>query len=143
MKIKGFTLIETVIALMISALTVMILQATLLNLKSIKQSKLDCNDIAFAYVQLDKFLHNREVKRCIFYPKKSDQSHAVFKLERTDGDIEFDLYQVNGKLALKPGHIPLLVNVKSTSFAMTKELLTITVVDQNNLKSEIVVKSKN
>lgn len=128
-RTKGFLLAEAMFSLFVTILVIMILQNLLFSIKTINHQQRS-NDLAYAYVQLNRFLHDDETVS--IEPAKSNHNHAVFcKLTKERGKIkkkEYVLEHYDSMLrmtTLSAGHMPLLLQVKEANFATRKDQIEI------------------
>ncbi|WP_186277706.1 competence type IV pilus minor pilin ComGF [Lactobacillus sp. LL6] len=146
MKSKGFTLAETIFSIFISMLVILILQNLLTNLKTVNKSSHRTDDIAFAYVQFNRFLH--------------EDSGVVYALADSSNSFKSKLVKVKGSGKKKiektyilekykhmirsttdeGGHMPLLLNVQAASFSTKDGQIKITVIEKDKRKSELYFK---
>ena len=138
-KVKGFTIAETMLALLMVYVCFGILQNTLSVVKN--------NEIAYSYIQLDKFLKREE--HIEIYPASSNTQKIVLRKlvsKKESKNPSYENYVVEGYKnmirlrGIDGGHVPLLMNVKSYKFSYEDDEFTIQVNEEKNGKSEMVFK---
>lgn len=86
-KNKGFMLAEAIIAILITVLCFEILYSTINTVRTVSHKRDGVNNVAFAYIQLNRFIKDRElmldikhsdVKRAILKQKKKDEENKVY-----------------------------------------------------------------
>lgn len=146
-KVKGFTIAETMLALLITLMCFGILQNTLGIVKKSERLKDPINEVAYSYVQLDKFLKRED--HVEIYPASSDARKIVLRKlvsKKENGDPVFENYVIEGYKnmirlrGIEGGHVPLLLNVKSCNFSYGNDEFTIQVDEEKAGKSELVFK---
>lgn len=149
-KIKGFTLAEVIFSLFITILTLSILQNLLL---SIKKANLNENqhvdDVVYAYVQLNNFIHAENTK--IAYPMENNADSHRTAFARIDKNGKKKIYTIeyySNKHVLKAstagvnggGYMPLIFNIKSAKFVTKKDQIIIHIVEKEKGESDLVFK---
>lgn len=145
-KIKGFTIAEAMLALLIILMCFGILQNTLGIIKKSEHLKDPINEVAYSYVQLDKFLKGE--KHIEIYPASSNTKKIVLRKlisKRENGELIFKNYIIEGYKdmirlrGIEGGHVPLLLNLKSYKFSYDEDEFTIQVEEKDG-ESELVFK---
>lgn len=145
-KIDGFTLIESVISLFIMILTIS-LMASLLYLaqKSVNYVPSE-NKVAFAYIQLEKFLKSdggfaikpqKNANQILLVKKKPDQSAGskTYVIEKYQNMI-----RITGASS---GHMPLISQIKAAQFRVHGKQITINLTEDDGVKSQLVFDTKH
>lgn len=146
-KIKGFTIAETMLAMLITLMCFGTLQNTLGIIKKSERLKDPINEIAYSYVQLDKFLKRED--HIEIYPVSSNIKKIVLRKlvsKEKNGKPVFENYVIEGYKnmirlrGLEGGHVPLLLNVRSCEFSYNDDEFTIQVDEEKGGRSELVFK---
>lgn len=146
LKNKGFTIAEVIFSIFVSTLVILILQNLLTNLKTANKSNHRTNDIAFAYVQFNRFLHE---DGGIVYtlPKSSNSFKTKFVKVKGSGKKKTEKTYILEKYKHmirsttdEGGHMPLLLNVHYAGFSTKDGQIKITVIEKDNRKSELYFK---
>lgn len=146
LKSRAFTLAEAIFSIFISILVILILQNLLVSLKTANNSTHRTDDVVFAYVQFNRFLHE---DNGIVYalPKASNSTKAKLIKQTGDGKKKIEKTYILEKYkdmirstTNSGGHMPLLLNVKDADFSVKDEELKITVVEKDDRKSELYFK---
>lgn len=146
-KLKGFTIAETMLALLITVMCFGILQNTLGIVKKSERLKDPVNEVAYSYVQLDKFLKRED--HIEIYPASSNTKRIVLRKlisKSKDDDPIFQNYVVEGYKnmirlrGIEGGHVPLLLNVKTCEFSYDEDEFTIQVDEEKGGRSELIFK---
>lgn len=139
MKKKGFFLIEAIFSVFITLMIVLILQNLVKNLRCSQKIDHRSDEIAFAYVQFDRFLNE---KKTITYalPEESNSSQAVFVKEKDDEKTVYHLEKYRQMVrvtTIHTGHMPLILNVRAADFLTKDRLIKIVVEERDKRKSEL------
>lgn len=146
-KVKGFTIAETMLALLITLMCFGILQNTLGIIKKSERLKDPVNEVAYSYVQLDRFLKKED--HIEIYPDSSNPKKIVLRKlvsKKENGEPVFENYVIEGYKnmirlrGIEGGHVPLLLNVKTCEFAYDDDEFTIQVDEEKGGRSELVFK---
>ena len=144
LKTKGFILAEAVFAVFITLIVVLILQNLLKSLTLANKVQHRTDDIVFSYVQLNRFIKGKSSQRVFTLPERSNSEKAVFeKIDAQGNDTIYRLTQYKKMLRVttpEGGHMPLLLNVKNSSFTTRDKMLQINVTEADGRKSEIYFK---
>lgn len=145
---RGFMLAEAIFSVFIVILILIILQNLLLSIKQANASQNQhVNNLAYAYVQLDRFMH-RDAE--IVYPVASSASKrrvAFTKINQDDQKESYYIEYYQAKRILKVaktdsgssgGFMPLLYEVEKASFKSTKDQIIIQIVEKNKGKSDLI-----
>lgn len=146
-KLLGFSVAEAILALLITALCVEMLIGILGCLKNANKKRDPINEIAFSYIQLEKFLKEQghvEVdtassnSREIILKKKTGEKNKrpefkIYSLEKYDDMIRMTGYQ--------RGHMPLLLNIRSASFKYGEDFFELQVTEKDKRKSNLRFKT--
>lgn len=146
-KSKGFFLAEAVFSIVITILVFLTLKDLLFSLQAANQSQVRNDELAYAYVQLDRFLHDKEVKQTYTEPELSNSKQAVFEREAIiDGKKikkRYFLQQYGSMIRLttkSAGHMPLLLNVKQVEFETKKDRIDVGLYERDGRYSKLVFK---
>ena len=144
LKTKGFILAEAVFAVFITLIVVLILQNLLKSLTLANKVQHRTDDIVFSYVQLNRFIKGKSSQRVFTLPERSNSEKAVFeKIDAHGKDTIYRLTQYKKMLRVttpEGGHMPLLLNVKKSSFTTRDKMLQINVTEADGRKSELYFK---
>ncbi|QNQ80678.1 ComGF family competence protein [Lactobacillus sp. PV034] len=146
-RLLGFSVAEAILALLITALCIEMLIGILGCLKNANRKRAPINEVAFSYIQLEKFLKEEghvEVdtgssnSREIILKKKIGEKNKrpefkIYSLEKYDDMIRMTGYQ--------RGHMPLLLNIKRASFKCGEDFFEIQVIEQDKRKSNLRFKT--
>lgn len=144
-KNKGFFLAEAVLAVAITILIVLTLQQLLFGLKKADQCQIDNNEVAYAYVQLDRFLHAEPHEKVFTNSLAARSRWAAFTKKHGGKTKRYYIDQHDHLLRLRTeegGHMPLLLHVKQTHFVTSKRLIKIHVVEEDGRASDLIFKLK-
>lgn len=146
LKTKGFMLGEAVFSLFITTLVLFILQNLLMSIKQANLSENQhMNEVAYAYVQLDRYIHDEDTK--IAYPVTKggrNQRAAFVKVDNKGNEEEYRIEYYLPKHVLKVsksvggGYMPLIFNVQSAKFFTKKDKIIIRIDEYGKGKSELV-----
>lgn len=146
-KITGFSLLEVVVALLITVMSISLLTESLSLVKKNNSSKVYGNEVAFCYVQLTKFLENNGGFRIV--ESHSDHTQLTIEKKKTDkNDLEYKTYVIEQKgnvlrvRGARQGHMPLLVKIKKASFKFDKKKFLLSITQGDGRRSELVFKAK-
>lgn len=145
-KSRGFLLAEAIFSVFITAIIVLILQNLLQNLHSAEKLGHKTDEVAFAYVQLDRFLHDDAISYSA--PDKSHAEKAVFTRVTNKGEkssYALEVYIKNDKKMLRTtttvgGHMPLLVDLRKVDLKTNKEWIKINLTEKDGRKSQLIFK---
>lgn len=144
LKSRGFMLAEAMFSLFITMMVLLILQNLLLSIKkaNLNQNQ-HVNEVAYAYVQLENFVHAEKIKTAYPLPKLATSNSASFKCidrkgEETTYRIEYYRKNILKVSGAGKGYMPLLFNVKDADFKTTKDKIIIRVNERNKGKSDLV-----
>lgn len=141
---KGFILAEAVFAVFVTLLVVLILQNLVKSLTLANKVQHRTDDVVFSYVQLNRFIKEKQNERIYTLPERSNSEKAVFKKSDAQGkDTIYRLTQYKKMLRVttpEGGHMPLLLNVNKSSFTTANRLLKIKVTEADGRKSELYFK---
>ena len=144
LKTKGFILAEAVFAVFITLIVVLILQNLLKSLTLANKVQHRTDDIVFSYVQLNRFIKEKQNVKAFTLPERSNSEKAVFKKIDAQGkDTIYRLTQYKNMLRVttpEGGHMPLLLDVKRSSFTTNDRMLKIEVTETDGRKSELYFK---
>ena len=144
-KLRGFTLIESVIALFCLTLVVLLLASNLQLIKRANEFLPQSNDVAYAYVKLDNFLQkdggfsidteNSTSKKMVI--QKSRQKEPGITVSYV---VEFyqSMIRVRGNSS---GHMPLIVKISSATFRICDDGFQISLRERNGQVSELYFKA--
>ena len=141
MKSKGFLLAEAVFSIFITMIVILILRNLLMNLRTANHVKHQSDELAYAYVQLDKFLHDGDVVYTL--PELTSYKKAAFrKKDGKDSNI-YVITQYESMIRIRTpsaGHMPLLLNVEDAKFHTDEDQIKIDIKEKDGRKSELVFK---
>lgn len=142
LKNKAFTLSEAIFSIFISMLVIMILQNLLLNLRTANKSTHRTDDIAFAYVQFNRFLHeDGGVVYAVPESSNSFKARIVKKVGKVEKVYILEKYKhMIRSTTDEGGHMPLLLNVHYAGFSTKDGQIKINVTEDDGRKSELYFK---
>lgn len=144
LKTKGFILAEAVFAVFVTLVVVLILQNLVKSLTLVNKVQHRTDDIVFSYVQLNRFIKEKQNEKVFTLPERSNSEKAVFKKIDAQGkDTIYRLTQYKNMLRVttpEGGHMPLLLDVKRASFTTNDRMLKIEVTETDGRKSELYFK---
>jgi len=144
LKTKGFILAEAVFAVFVTFVVVLILQNLVKSLTLANKVQHRTDDIVFSYVQLNRFIKEKQNIKAFTLPERSNSEKAVFKKIDAQGkDTIYRLTQYKNMLRVttpEGGHMPLLLDVKRSSFTTNDRMLKIEVTETDGRKSELYFK---
>lgn len=140
-------LAEAIFSLFIVILMIFTLQNLLLSIKKVNMSESSrVNGLAYAYVQLNNFMHANETKTV--YPVESNSEMSIFT--RVDKNKKEETYKIEfyakkqvlkvSKVGVqhKGGYMPLIFNIKSAKFKTKKDQIVIRIDENGKGKSDLV-----
>lgn len=146
LRAKGFMLAEALFSLFVTILVLFILQNLLM---SIKRANLDqnhhVNEVAYAYVQLNRFMRDKDTK--LVYPVRDDANSSFTAFTKVDKNKKEKIYRITHyakKHVLKVsnsetgGYMPLIFNIQKAEFKTTKDQIIIRVTEYDKGKSDLV-----
>lgn len=137
-KIKGFLLVEAIISLVITLFCLIMLTNLLSLFKQYRQAEHYGNELVLSYVQLNNFIESSNYIE--IDQKGSNSKKVIFKREEASTTTNYVLEYYNSSMlrltASQGGHIPLLMNVKQSSFDIDNQKLKVRIVEQKNGESE-------
>ena len=146
LKSKGFTLAEAIFSIFISILVILILQNLLTILKTANKSTHRTDDVAFAYVQFNRFLHE---SGAVVYTLPESSNSFKTKIVKVKGSgkkkvekiyiLEKYKYMIRSTTD-EGGHMPLLLNIHYASFSTKDGQIKINLTEKDNRKSELYFK---
>ncbi len=149
-RIKGFMLAETMLGLLVTVFSVMIMQNLVLQLKTGAQSNFRDDQLAFAYVQLDRFLKGEKNEVVYMALEESTPKQAVLykgKGQRKKEDQQkYIIQQYRNMVRVttpESGHMPLVLRVAKARFKTEAGYLQIDIDGQDGRKSELRFKVKD
>ena len=127
LKTKGFVLAEAIFSLFVTMLVLFILQNLLLSVKKANLSENQhMNEVAYAYVQLDRYMYDEDTK--MVYPLVNEgkaKSATFVKVNKDKSEVEYKIEYYLSKRVLKVsksnggGYMPnLLLEKIRLSFAL-------------------------
>lgn len=146
LKTKGFVLAEAIFSLFVTMLVLFILQNLLLSVKKANLSENQhMNEVAYAYVQLDRYMHDEDTK--MVYPLVNEgkaKSATFVKVNKDKSEVEYKIEYYLSKRVLKVskssggGYMPLIFNVQSAKFITRKDKISIRINEYNKGESDLV-----
>lgn len=91
-KNKGFMLAEAIIAILITVLCFEILYSTINTVRTVSHKRDGVNNVAFAYIQLNRFIKDRDLMLDI---KHSDVKRAILKQKRRMKRIKYTMRHIH------------------------------------------------
>ena len=151
-KTKGFSLIEAVVALLITCICVLVLSDATKLIKHVNKKDTQENRIAFCAVQLDEFLY---AKGGFYIDEKQTTSKELVIRKRvaeegtkiTAKNPEFktyvleqyrDMIRVRGDTS---GHMPLFMGIKKLKIEVKDEQFILSIYEKNNELSQLVYRA--
>lgn len=140
--VSGFSIAEAVLALFITCCCVHLLSMTLGIVKTAQKHQPPINEVAYSYVQLEKFIKKGHTE---IDPERSSYTKLVLK-KKVGEDKEkpifknYTLEQYQDKMLRmrgQGGHVPLMLRVKNASFVWNKREFTINVTETDDKRSEL------
>lgn len=149
-KIKGFTLLEAVLAIAVTILCAQILFGLIGTLRKVNRQKTGVNEISYSYVQINNFL--KESGHVEVSTTGSDPTKIVLRKlsdkKKKNGDLIYDTYVIdmssNDVLRMRTdegGHMPLLFQVKKIKCSTSKDSFSILVTEKDGRQSEMFFKT--
>lgn len=145
LKNSGFTLAEAIFSLFITILILSILQNLLLSIRRANLNEnMHVNELTYAYVQLNNFIHAPDTKNVYPIDKDANSKNTAFARVDKKGNKEvyrLTYYAKNKVLRAQKttgGYMPLLFNVEDAKFETRKDQIIIRVVEEKKGKSELV-----
>ncbi|WEV40522.1 ComGF family competence protein [Lactobacillus sp. ESL0681] len=133
---------EAIFAIFVTLLVVTILQNLLKSVTTADRAGHRTDDIAFAYVQFDRFFHDNETETAyIFEGGSNSRQVGIVKVEKSGQKKTYLLNFYKNMLRMttpEGGHMPLLLNVKRAIFTHTSKQILIKVTETDNRYSELV-----
>lgn len=146
LKTKGFVLAEAIFSLFVTMLVLFILQNLLLSVKKANLSENQhMNEVAYAYVQLDRYMYDEDTK--MVYPLVNEgkaKSATFVKVNKDKSEVEYKIEYYLSKRVLKVsksnggGYMPLIFNVQSAKFITRKDKIIIRINEYNKGESDLV-----
>lgn len=137
-KVKGFLLVEAIISLVITLFCLIMLTNLLALFKQYRQAEHYGNELVLSYVQLNNFIESSNYIE--IDQKESNSKKVIFKREEDGKTTNYVLEYYNSSMlrltASQGGHMPLLMNVKQSSFDIDNQKLKVRIVEQKNGESE-------
>lgn len=145
-KNNGFTLVETMMALVVTVMVLNIFTHSLMTLRTVNRLHHRINAVAFAQVQFERYLTQRDTLERYTCPEDADTQHAVFFRKYYDNQDhvkqqKFKLELVKRTLRMTTlsdgGYMPLLLGVSKARFKTTKQYILITLTETDGRTSEL------
>lgn len=139
---KGFLIIEAVFAVFVTLLIVLTLKNLLSSIKATQQMKNHTDEVAFAYVQLNNFIHDKDAVTYVL-PEKSTNNKVVLCQKKNKSKKYYIINQYRSMIratTLTGGHMPLLTNVKKVNFNTKKDQIKISLTEKDGRSSELYFK---
>lgn len=141
-RLSGFLMIEAIFSVFITLLIVLVLQAMVKNLTTYKKYNRPTNEISFAYVQLDRFLHEKG-SQIYTVPRISNSKRSVFCKEKSGKKTFYIIKQYKDMIRLTTevnGHMPLILNVNNCNFETNDDQIKINILEKDNRETELYFK---
>lgn len=139
---KGFLLIEAVFSVFITLLIMFSLRDLVTSLKTMQKVNHHTDEVAFAYVQLDRFFND---KKAVTYalPKYSNSSKAIFCRIENGEKKNFVIEQYQDMIRTKTnsgGHMPLLLDVDHAEFHTEERQIKLWIKEKDGRRTELIFK---
>lgn len=144
-KKPGFLLSEAMVALVITIAIMFTLKGLLQNLKTANSWNMHQDEIAYAYVQFDRFLHANKSDKSYTEQKYSNAKKSCFAIKSGKELKHYAIQQYQSMIRVttnKGGHMPLLLNVSDAKFETSTDTIKILIIEKDQRKSELVFKLK-
>lgn len=146
-KFSAFSLAEAMFALLITILCIELLMGALGVVKTANKSREPVNELAFAYVQLERFM--AEYEHWEIDLQQSTSKKVVLKalIEKKDDKPIFKTYNiVKHKNMIRMsgaqgGHMPLLLGVQQVDFDYQENFFVMNIVGTDKRKSNLIFKT--
>lgn len=144
-RVKGFTLAEAVLSILVTLMCTIIMFNTLQILKSFENSKRQPNQAAFSYIQLKNFMRKNSDWTTLGSSGSNDcavfikHKKAIKKGKRVTLTDIYTIEQNKGVLRLTKddqGYMPLLDNVEDAKFEYHGTVLKAIITEKNGKKTE-------
>ena len=151
-KIKAFSIAEAVLAIFVTILCINLLVNLLANIKSADRRHEPINNVAMAYVQLDRFLKDDgpfEVDS-----DKSRFNQIVIRKRTGEKDGEpiygdrYNLEHYKNMIRMRKydsgtgGHMPLILKISRASFSYGEDYFKINLTESDKRKSDLTFKTE-
>lgn len=114
LKTKGFVLAEAIFSLFVTMLVLFILQNLLLSVKKANLSENQhMNEVAYAYVQLDRYMYDEDTK--MVYPLVNEgkaKSATFVKVNKDKSEVEYKIEYYLSKRVLKVSNLTVVVTCR-------------------------------
>ncbi|WP_161494892.1 MULTISPECIES: ComGF family competence protein [Lactobacillus] len=138
---------EAVFSLFITMIVLLMLQNLLKSLQTANKSSHHADEVAYSYVQLNRFLHQSEYQRIYVDPDLSNENKVIIcKVKRQGGRNVIDRYAIEQYEDMirargwASGHMPLLLHVKKSRFTAKNGQFKIWLQEEDKRVSELVFK---
>lgn len=144
-KNKGFMLAEAIIAILITVLCFEILYSTINTVRTVSHKRDGVNNVAFAYIQLNRFIKDRDLMLDI---KHSDVKRAILKQKKKDEENKvyyetYSFYERKGQLRMSQVYMPLMMNLRTVYFSyVNKDVMKMKIVERDGRCSILAFKLK-
>lgn len=144
-KAKGFLLGEAMLAILITTVVIITLQMLLQSLRDAHRQSVHQTDVAYAYTQFYRFIHDDDVEKVVANLQGSSFKIASFKIKKATDEKIYYIEQYGNMIRVrgsKGGHMPLLLNIKgtSTSFSTNKDRIRIILTEKDGRVSYLYFK---
>ncbi|WP_158592476.1 MULTISPECIES: ComGF family competence protein [unclassified Lactobacillus] len=137
-------LAEAVFSVIVTLLVVLTLQNLIKTVTVSNRMFHKTDDVVFAYVQLNRFLHEDKVKAAYTLPEISNSRQGAFVKVDEDGQKKTYLVsQYKNMIRVttsEGGHMPLLLNIKRANFHTKDCLMEIHITEKDNRNSDLIFK---
>lgn len=137
-------LAEAVVSVIVTMLVVLTLQNLIKTVTVSNRTFHKTDDVVFAYVQLNRFLHEDKVKEAYTLPEVSNSRQGVFiKADKNGEKKTYLVSQYKDMIRVttsEGGHMPLLLDIKRANFHTKDCLMQIHVTEKDNRSSDLIFK---
>lgn len=137
----GFLMAEAVFSVFITFLVVLTLQSLVKNISTVKNLVHPNEDLAYSYIQLDRFLHEKGTFSYTL-PDQSNAVEAVFCKIQASGEKKiYIIEQYNNMIRVKTdhgGHMPLALNIYKARFVTKDQMIKFEVTEKDRRDSELI-----
>lgn len=141
---KGFLLAEAIFSVFVTLLVVLMLQNLMKTILVANRANHKTDDIAFAYMQFNRFFKGKETKTSYVLPTLSSSKQVgVVKIDGNGAQKTYIVTYYKHMIRVttrQGGHMPLLLNVRNASFATKNRQIKIDVTESDGRKSEMFFK---
>ncbi|WEV71459.1 ComGF family competence protein [Lactobacillus sp. ESL0785] len=144
LRSNGFLLSEAIFSVLITLFVVITLQNLLKSIATTNKTEHRTDNVVFAYVQFNRFLHDDNTKIIYIVPEYSNSKQvALRKIDKTGEDKIYNLNFYKNMIRATTnlgGHMPLLLDVKRAQFSISDQQVKINVTEADDRQSELYFK---